>query len=169
MHLSVQQEEFSKYYVQSIAACAGCNTSSLSQDTQSVDLTITGEPENFQNAQYENPQLDTQLKCTFAVHPRGEVIPFQLSAKNYNDLRKTNIIQPRILIVLLVPSEPHLWILHKRKNIILQNNAYWLSLRGYPELPIDQQSKIVHIPLSQRFTVNSLKNMLRIISNGGIL
>lgn len=169
MHLSTQQEEFSKYYIQSITACAGCNSSKPAQDTYSVDLTIMGESENFQDSLFENPQLDTQLKCTFAIRPRNGAIPFQLSAKNYNDLSKTNITQPRILIVLLVPPEPHLWILHKRKHIILQNNAYWLSLRGYPPLEDGRASKTVHIPLEQRFTVNSLKHMLRIISNGGTL
>lgn len=167
MDLAAQQEEFSKYYIQSIAACAGCNSSSLVKDTQSVDLTIIGEPENFQNALLENPSIDVQLKCTYARQPRNTSIPFQLDAKNYNDLRKTNITQPRILIVLLVPQEPHLWIVYKRKNIILQKNAYWISLRGYPDLPQGQQSKVVHVPLSQRFTANGLKNMLRIISNGG--
>jgi hypothetical protein len=66
--------------------------------------------------------------------------------------------------LVLVPKEQIEWTEQTAKELCLRYSAYWLSLRG--EKPIIKKKRI-KIPISQQLTVNSLKNIMQRIRQGG--
>lgn len=88
-------EEFSRAYVLAVAAAAGFAFQLRSQDQDSIDLTLLADSGR-------RPSLDIQLKSTGTKLPAGATFPFELSRKNYDDLRAVTIT-PRILVVVALP------------------------------------------------------------------
>jgi Domain of unknown function (DUF4365) len=155
-----QKEQFSNAFLHAIAAVSECATSKPSVDDDSVDWTLS-------KIIGRRPKLDLQLKCTAALAPSAEAgIPFPLKKKNYDDLRLTDLLCPRILVVVSVPEIVSDWLTLNPEQLVLRNCARWLSLFGSPESP-NETSVTVYIPDDQYFTVEALNNMMQTISNGG--
>ena len=57
----------------------------------------------------------------------GSVFP--LSLKNYDDLRSDSWA-PRLLIVVLLPTEEEEWLVHSEDELRMRHCGYWLSLAG---------------------------------------
>jgi hypothetical protein len=77
-------ELFSKAYVTSIAANSGINIGEARVDDDSVDITFSTRPPKGR------AKLDIQLKSTSQIpdtRNRTGDFPFELSLKNYDDLR----------------------------------------------------------------------------------
>jgi hypothetical protein len=83
MHLEMRKEQFSKAYVQAIAATAGFSWSVRSVDDDSIDVALhrTGG-----QGTVRSPQLDLQLKCTAGELPTTTDFSFSVKLKNYDDL-----------------------------------------------------------------------------------
>jgi len=115
------------------------------------------------------PKLDLQLKCTTPDHQvtDGE-ISYALKKKNYDDLRLTDVLCPRILVVVFAPPEVADWLDCTHENLTLRRCAYWLSLAGSAESD-NETSVTIHLPTTQQFNVSALNNMMNTISNGGQL
>ena len=50
------------------------------------------------------PRVEIQLKCTSDEMRRGQVV-YHLKRKNYDDLSLSDLVVPRILVVVLVPRD----------------------------------------------------------------
>jgi hypothetical protein len=100
MQLSYRQEAFSLAYVRAVAATAGFRVQDGTQpDDDSVDLTIAA---RGPGGTTRSPKIDVQLKCKLGA-PAGEPTwPYDLSLKNYEDLRHTDFQVPRVLVVVAV-------------------------------------------------------------------
>ncbi len=85
--------------------------------------------------------------------------------KNYDDLRPTNFLVPRILVVVRVPEEPGEWTEQTDDQLVLRHCGYWLSLRGFPESE-NTANVTVQIPVEQRFTVQALQTLMNRIGTG---
>jgi hypothetical protein len=162
MFLTGKLEQFSFAYVCALAAQAGLNRSKFELDDDSIDVTFSskGYPGKFRN-----PSIQLQLKCSSQQLISGSVIKFPLSVKNYEDLRGDNVLCPRYLAVLLVPSECADWLVHHPGHIALHNCCYWLSLRNMPATS-NSTTVTVEIPLEQRLTTEKLLEMMRLASDG---
>jgi hypothetical protein len=100
MYINHQMEEFSKAYVHAVAAATGYKVfPSANPDNDSIDLSI-GTRGDF--GKIRSPRVDVQLKC-WGGELNGNWFSFPLKIKNYEDLRHTNYMIPRILIVVIVP------------------------------------------------------------------
>ena len=122
------KEGLSLVYANALAARAGYLVSTPYPDRDSVDLRI-------QAGGAFRPALDLQPKATAAIGElRDGCCRFQLSAKNYNDLR-TETQTPRLLVVLELPEDKARWMTVTGEELMLRRRAYWLSLqRGHDEL-----------------------------------
>ena len=96
---------------------------------------------------------------------RGDGLPL-LERKNYDDLRVEDPLVPRILIVVLVPSQIADWLDHHESHLELRRCGYWLSLRGLPASN-NAKSQTVRLPRAQRFDVAALRGMMQRIGDGG--
>jgi hypothetical protein len=161
MYKANKQEQFQIAYVTAIAAHAGANHLPPVVDEDSVDIQIMGV--NFPG-KIRNPQIHLQLKCTSQNIQKGDVLKFALPIKNYNDLRGENVICPRYLVVLLVPEDENSWIAHEEKYMVLYNHCFWVSIRDLPETT-NTSTVTIDIPVTQRFTTNTLQQLLVKASN----
>jgi hypothetical protein len=160
MDINQKKEQFSKAYVDALAAQIGLSTSEPSVDDDSIDLTITGK--NFQG-RFRNPKIDVQLKCT-ASNNGSDLLKFPLKMKNYNDLRGGGLSCPRYLFVLVVPETPELWLLHGEDHSQFFHVCYWYSLMELPDVT-NTSAVVLNIPKSQRLTSESIYELMQMASN----
>jgi hypothetical protein len=130
MDLSKRKEEFSYAYAHAIASVAGYGTSRPLVDNDSIDIQFLS---NTKNKYVRSPRIEAQLKATAQDLIRGEYIHYPLEIKNYNDLRDSNVVVPRILIcILLLEDSPASWLNHTEEMLSMMKCGYWMSLKGYP-------------------------------------
>lgn len=165
MALTMQKERFNFAYITALAAHAGLNHSKPEVDNDSVDLSIMGK--GFSSG-IRNPTIELQLKCTSQSLISGQVLKFRLSKKNYDDLRprSNELAAPRYLVVLVFPQDYKDWIKHQPDHMEMHNLCYWVSIENYPDSP-NLEEVTVDIPLSQRFTTESLLNLMEQASQRG--
>ena len=159
-----QMEQFSFAFLHAIAAQAGCNHSTPAVDDHSVDLKLS---KNVSGHLLDDPEINIQMKSTYQDLQRcGDVLKYELhNMKNYNDLRKTNLQIQRILVLVRMPENPDDWIQYQDSHIELYRDAYWVSLKGLPEIQ-NKTGVIIDIPVSQRFNATELERMMNCIADG---
>jgi hypothetical protein len=163
MYPSHQQEEFSRAYVYAVAAAAGFKYSPApTPDDDSVDVVIST---RGLRGISRSPRLDVQCKCVLGA-PSGDPIAYALKQKNYDDLRHTDYVVPRILVVLFVPESPAEWTAHTERDLTLRHCAYWTSLRGLPETT-NAHTTTVLIPRQNLFSVAGLTSIMDRIGQQG--
>lgn len=165
MEKTEQMQQFSLAFVYAIAAQAGCNHSKPEVDDHSVDLKLL---KNMPGHLLEDPELNIQMKSTYQDLKRCEnVLKYVLrNMKNYNDLRKTNVQIPRILVLVRMPENPDKWIKEQNDCIELYRDVYWVSLKGFPE-KLNTTSVTIDIPVTQRFNATELTRLMNCIADGG--
>jgi hypothetical protein len=165
MYATAQKEQFSLAYTHAVASTAGFGLGSFAVDDDSVDVLIAA---RGKIGQVRSPRLDLQLKCTQNLEQAtdGENWKFQLSRKNYDDLRPTDLQVPRLLVVLRVPPNSDDWISHSPEQMVLRHCAFWRCLYGEPELAASQQSVVVTLPRQNVFDVVGLKGIVERIGQG---
>jgi len=163
MQLSMRQEQFSKAMVRAIAAVAGYNVCTYDVDNDSVDLGLVGT--RREGTDIRSPKLDLQLKSTMGDDGGGGTLPFDLSIKNYDDLRDPEVHTARILVVVCMPEQIPAWLLEQPDSTAMRRCSYWYSLRGQPASANIAKQRI-HIPRSQRFTVAALTELMHMIGCG---
>lgn len=153
--LNDRKEDFSFSYVWAIAASAGVVFEPARVDRNSVDARLRALDSTHTSA----PQIEVQMKCTSTPDRDDAHLKFPLPVKNYNDLR-ARVIVPRVLIVVVVPSQNVDWIrFDGEHSSTLQHCAYWHSLRGLPST--DNSSTVtVSIPRHSIFDRNALLEMI---------
>jgi hypothetical protein len=162
--LNDQKSAFSEAWLRAVAAAAGFGVQGRSEpDDQSVDFTLTSRI----RGSFSNPRLDVQLKCTADALGIGTDISFDLKQKNYDDLRDPVISVPIILVLVQVPPDPLRWLIAGDTRVELFRAAWWISLRGRPDSGNDSKTTI-HIPQTQRFTPDVLREMMIRLGNGGL-
>jgi hypothetical protein len=140
------------------AAVAGCAVAKPSVDNDTIDWTLSSRLPS-------RPKLDVQLKCTADDDGRGDDFPFALKRKNYDDLILTDLICPRILVVVVVPEDIEHWLEFRDSELLLRRSAFWMSLAGMPESG-NSASVTVQILRKNRFTVKSLTALMEKVDHG---
>ena len=163
MDLNAQKEQFSRAYVQAVAAVAGYAWSEPSVDDDSIDLTLSAKGAG---GTIRSPKVDLQLKCHAATTPTGDQISFPLKIKNYEELRDDTVLVPRILVVLLVPTSPTDWLTYTEQELSLRRAAYWVCLHSQPTRT-NKSTVTVPVPRDQHFDADGLRGIMHRISSGG--
>jgi hypothetical protein len=164
MDLSQQKEQFSRAYVQAVAAVAGFAWSAPSVDDDSVDLTLS---DRGGGGTIKSPKLDLQLKCHALATPNEPAFSYALKLKNFDDLRDESVMVPRILVVVLVPDRIHDWVYHTESELALRRCGYWASLRGHVA-STNSANVTVSIDRSWAFHPAGLIQMMHRIGSGGL-
>lgn len=154
---NAQREHFSITYLKAIATSAGFSMDEPRVDADSIDANIRAKGRR-------RPQLDIQLKATSSPVIRPDGLHYQLSRKNYDDLRTPDRITPAILAVQELPCHETDWFTCNSLESVLRTKMWWMSLVGYPR--IDTGTKTVILPNAQLLTPASLTDILKQISRG---
>jgi hypothetical protein len=155
---------FSVAYVKALAAQVGFTTSIPDVDHDSVDIILKAR--GFQS-KIRNPQLEVQLKCTADAGKDDKFLKFQLSLKNYNDLRGDNLLCPRYVFVLVVPEACNDWVTHDVDHAKIKHFCYWMSLSELPEVG-NSTSVTISIPKAQILTAESMRSLMSSAGAGGV-
>lgn len=163
MELNDRKEHFSNAYLKAVASVAGFGMSKPEPDL-GLDWNLSG---YGKNGTTKSPRLEVQLKCTAATALNGNEIRFPAKLKTYNDLRVDcpDIMVPRILAVVLVPSDIESWLDQSEEGLLMKRCGYWKSLRGMEKVE-NTTSVTVHLPRSNLFTVNALSSIMQGIGDG---
>ena len=92
---------------------------------------------------------------------------YALSIKNYNDLRHEDFLVPRILVVVVMPTDLDEWIELSDHETTVRRCGYWASLRGMGQT-MNAESVTVTVPMSQQLSVQSLSSIMQRIGSGGL-
>jgi hypothetical protein len=163
MDLSQQKEQFSIAYVRAIASVAGYTVYRPEVDDDSVDLGIAL---RGGAGTVRSPRLELQLKCTADPIWQADPLRFSLKKKNYDDLRHTDVLVPRLLVVVCVPATIDLWLEQSETQLALHRCGYYVSLRSLPERSDIETAVTIAIPRQQQLTVVALQSLMTMISTG---
>lgn len=161
------ESELSYAYLHAVASRAGmgCKVGSRHDDNAGIDAEITAWAPFPNGGFLKEVDLKVQLKAT--TQPAtivGDYFSYSLAGiGRYDDLRCEAVSSPRILVVLYLPQESKEWLAHSEEELLLRKCAYWVSLRG-AEASTNKTAQTVYLPKSQKFDVESLKNIAAILS-----
>ena len=164
MHIDQQKEQFSHAYVKAVASVAGFSWYKPSVDDDSVDL---GLAQAGGGGMVRSPRLEMQLKCSAQATPSEGEFGFSIKLKNYDDLRDTSVLVPRILVVVLVPNDPKEWLNHSETELAMRRCGYWLSLSGL-SASVNETSQTVKMIRKQTFTAEAVRDMMERIGKGAL-
>ena len=159
-----RKELLSRAYVSAIAAQVGFRSAIPDVDDDSVDLILKGR--GFSSG-IRNPQLEIQLKCTAKNGGCSDYFSYQLPIKNYNDLRAENLLCPRYLFVLVVPTDATGWLIHENDHMKVKHCCYWYSLSELQPTANDT-SVTIKIPRENLLTASSMLALMELASQRGV-
>ncbi len=159
--LTAAQEQFSKAFIMAVASLAGCAAAEPRPDEDSVDWTLSC------RLAPRRPKLDLQVKSVSRPAVAETSIRYPLKRKNYDELVPTELLAPRLLVLVVVPPEPSDWISMSSDALVLHHCAYWTSLRGHPATGNDR-SVTVDVPRANLFDVGALTRLMQMINEGGV-
>ncbi len=159
-----QKEQFSNAYFRAVVATAGYNVYKPDLDDDSVDW---GMGERGGKGMFRSPRVELQLKCTSQDVVKDSYVAFPLPVKNYHDLRHTDYQVPRILMVIVVPKDANAWLVQTETSLALHRCGYWLSLRGYPDVP-NVDTITVRLPRAQVVGVADVRQIMQRVGGGGL-
>jgi len=153
---SDRKSSLSVVYAMAVAARTGYTTNAPTPDRDSVDMRISAGGDM-------RPSLDLQIKATSTLKWSEGKASYSISRKNYDDLRCSRIT-PIVLVVLEVPRDEERWMEFGSEHLLVRRCAWWLSLSGEPE--IDTDTKTVHMTENQRFSPDSLRELMKWARSG---
>ena len=156
MELGQRKEQFSHAFVRAVAAAAGFSVSLPGVDYESVDMTLSGGTSEGLTCP---PRIDLQLKCSSRELVRGDQVIYPLDLKNYNELKISEVLVPRLLVIVLVPSSESEWIQQTEGELSMRRCGYWLSLLGMPDTT-NSANVSVRLPRANIFDVSALRGLM---------
>ena len=88
--------------------------------------------------------------------------------KNYNDLIPSNVLAPRILVLVTLPANINEWLSLTAERLVMRRCACWVSLAGEPERD-NETSVTVSVPRENLLTPDSVRLMMDKINQGRTL
>lgn len=159
---SVQQERFADAFLLAVAASAGCSAAKPDVDHDSIDWTLACK------LTPRRPKIDIQMKSTINNSGTGTHIHYALVRKNYDELITTEVLVPRLLVLVLLPDDPEAWLELTVDQLLLRHCAYWVSLNGLP--PTENETSVtVRVPRNNVFDVASLQAIMNKINIGAAI
>ena len=147
-----------------MAGCFGFVPEEHRKDRESVDLRVKCYGPVSSDSKIKDAYLNLQLKASSKHRPDGDSFSFQLSKKNYDDLREVELSVPKLLVILELPGDENEWLSVTPQQLILKKCAFWANLKEFPPLPEDQQSKTVTISRRNIFSPETLQTIMERIA-----
>ena len=162
---NLRQEALSRAYVRAIAARAGVICVDATQDF-GIDFylrAVTAQAGHYSDI---GPELDVQLKSTTRAEMSDTEVIYDLEVRAYNVLREHGIPGwPRILVLLVLPTDEAQWLTHTVDELILRRCAYWVSPRGSEPVTAHRTVRIA-LPRVNVFSAVALAELLDRVKQG---
>lgn len=162
MEENLQKEQFSRAYIEAVAAVAGFNTYGQKIDDDSIDIGVAA---RGPFGVFVAPRVEFQLKCTARPKWLSGQLHYPLKLKNYIDLSGDRTMVPRLLAVMIVPERLDEWLTQSIDELLMRRSCYWVSLRTATRVP-NLTKVTVSIPQSQLLTVEALRHIVAAVGKG---
>ncbi len=154
--------ELSYAYLHAVAARAGfgCKAGSRIDDGASVDAMIRVNEKMAADAWIWNFDIEVQLKATHQAltESNGKYSYFFKGIDRYERLRDPGSPLPKLLVVLILPSDSTQWLTLDETSLIARRCAYWVSLKGAPSSD-NGTGQTITIPRNQVLSVDGLRDV----------
>jgi Domain of unknown function (DUF4365) len=154
-----RQEALCRAYVQALAAQAGLISSRPDPD-YGIDLSLRSAEVTEHRHTDTSVQVDLQLRSTTRAKVTESEVKVDLDVDTYNYLRNPRTFCPRILVVLVLPTEETEWLNQSANELAIRHCAYWLSLGGYPATTATSSIRVT-IPITNVFSVEAVRTILQ--------
>lgn len=157
-----RQEQFSGAYIRAICAACGCSVDAMTQDNDKIDFIIKS---RVVGTVRTKPQIDIQVKCRSSGAAAVDPISYSIDLATYDGLRDPLVVNPRLLVLVLVPEDVNSWLTQSELNLSLKHCAYWVSLRGSPDSE-NAATQTIYFPRLNVFSADALVGMMQQTANG---
>ncbi|MEZ4315209.1 MAG: DUF4365 domain-containing protein, partial [Polyangiaceae bacterium] len=127
------KEHLALAYVYAVASRAGCSTELIRVDRNSVDITVKHVDTAAGPDDVREGILDLQVKAFVHDPPPGPIRYYLHNEKNFHDLRRPHCLYPKILVVVLLPTDESTWVRLSEDALVLRRCGYFRSLAGSEE------------------------------------
>jgi hypothetical protein len=161
-----RQGAFGEAYVHLIVKAAGFVLARYDQDSgHKIDWTVSGAGADNTT---RDPRLDIQVKSSANLPLASGDCSYDIDRSLYDWARKPQHLLdvPRIIVLVRVPETVDQWTAQSDDQLVTRHCAYWVNLRGEPELPADQGQRAVHFRNVQKFEANALTKIMSDIRAG---
>ena len=161
------ESEISYAYLHAVASKTGaaCEPAGRHSDNRGIDACLTAWGPFEGGGYLEEVDLKVQLKATIeqpAIN-NGYISYFLQGVHRYDTLRSEVLGTQRILVVMFLPPNPDEWLAISEDELMMKKCAYWVSLRGAAATS-NTRGQTVYLPVSQRFSPESLLDIFRRLS-----
>lgn len=132
-----------------IASRAGCQVTQPHTDLKSVDVNVSPMSGTLP------AQIDAQIKGVTTLEPDGAYLKYKLKRRNYDHLRLTGLMVPRILVVADIHTDSENWVVCDSDHVRFSNCVYWMDLHAFPDATQKTNVPIL-IPRDNRLTSDRL-------------
>lgn len=161
--VTTSMEKLQDAYLGAIAAAAGCELSKPDPDP-GLDWTIG--LKSSQHTKFKTAKIDVALKSTYQHGPNDNgQFSFTLKNEHHNVLSEELLLYPRLLVVMVLPSDVDAWVWSRSNWMIMRHSMYWLNLKG-AKLGGEKTTN-VRVPYAQRFDALELCRILHSVGSGG--
>ncbi len=152
-------------YLEAIAAQAGLNSKRPRWDS-GIDIEVGSDKPMFGNLRFPNLYISFQLKATENWKVVDGAIDFRVDSATYDRLRDGDRIWPIYLALYTLPHSRAHWIVSGTECAEFRDKAYFVSLKGLPELralPNGKRrgSRTIRVPVANRLSAASLLRLYR--------
>ena len=161
---NIVKENLSLAMIHAIASVAKCTCDRKGIDIDSVDCQLSHPGYVNSNSTLFSPHIAVQAKATWDWEWKKDQCAFDLKMKNYNELRVGRHI-PSILLVLLMPRNPNLWLEAHEDYLQLRHCIYWHDITTEPAVT-NQTSRVIYLSKKKAFTPEVLRKMMGEVSCG---
>lgn len=152
------KEHLALAYVYAVASRAGCSTELIRVDRNSVDITVKHADANAGPDEVREGVIDIQVKAYVHDPPPGPIRYYLTNEKNLRDLGQVHTLYPKILVVVLLPTDESVWMDLSEDALVLRRCGYWQSLVG-------SEDRTVLFPRENVLDGKSLLRMMRLARN----
>lgn len=163
MPLTGMQEELSFAYLHMLTSATGLDIATTRKDYDVRDVAVrsTVDYGEIIDGGVSDSGIDIQLKSTGREQSvQANSVAWSVSARTLKKLRTTNRTTPRMLCVLVAPSDATFWLHSDPDGLLARSHMYYEWGHHLPALVPGQQSQTVHLPLQNLLTPGSLIDLM---------
>jgi hypothetical protein len=153
-----RQEGLSRAYMQAVAARCGLSVDWRGQD-YGIDLTLFEIVSDAAGLSESGLRVDVQLKSTTTPAVQATEVFYDLEVKAYHRLRLAARVDPRLLVLLVLPADEGEWLSISEEHLLLRRCAYWLDLRGRPTTRNTSTVRVA-LPRANVFSPDQLNRLI---------
>lgn len=148
------KERLGHAVVDMIATRAGCQATQPYTDYKSTDVLISPIADDLPM------QVDAQIKAVTTLQLDGQFLKYKLKKRNYDHLRRTDLMIPRVLLVADLHQQSDNWVVCEADRVSFCKSVYWMDLHNFPDAT--QISDVpLRIPVANRLTAMELVGLLQ--------